>query len=582
MNNFCRICLQKFGFYRIKKYTLYLLHLSTSMSLNHLYETQVRDLSEKFKDGDGKYVILSKPNAEKKGTVEIEDEDIWFFSEKDLKKTKWFKSSLKALEKHKEFKSIKEIYVQFLFGNVDMSELLWLNYEEMLENFAENNENIKVTICSAFEDPETIVGESDELDSDEEESGELDSGEDDSDECNTDDTESGSELSFVESDEDDESETFSECSDSDTEMDPEFLLLQLQRALSRLELLGVKTNLCKSCGIWEEVGKKSKIIDDKCKDCIAEEDSEDESEEESESSEEVMKSEKISKPKPKEESKAEKPVDEPKFSSTPKVMKKADKSADKKPVNTTSTSSTSDAFDIHYHVTKTLIPHLKKEKSGWEDFFSDPNTIKLVQKLTSDLAEFDNIQPSLPNVFNAFTIGACINPKNIKVVLIGMDPYPKKGAAMGLAFSHPPTAPTQQSLLNIYKELKSEGFTYNEKSGDLTKWVNEGVFLFNAALTVTEGKSGSHSKVWKDFSEAALTYLNKISDNLVVIMWGNDAQKLGKKCFNNQKHKFLVSTHPSPQAINNKNSNFFGSKPFSKANAYLKEWGVKSVNWNLS
>lgn len=567
------------------------------MSLNHLYETQVRDLSESFKDGDGKYVILSKPNAEKKGTVEIEDEDIWLFSEKDLKKTKWFKTALKALEKHKEFKSIKELYVQEFFSNVDMSQLLWLNYEEMLENFAEKNENIKVTICSAFEDPETLVetlvGDSEEIDSDEEESGEED---DDSDECNTDDTESGSELSFVESDEDDdESETFSEYSDSDTEMDSEFLLLQLQRALSRLELLGVKTNLCKSCGLWEEIGKKSKITDGKCKDCIAEEDSDEDESEESETSEEeeeVRKSEKISKAensKLKEESKAEKsPVGEPKFSSTPKVMKKADEvtdkkntsksdtkkseNTDKKTVSTTSTSSTSDVFDVHSYVTKTLIPQLKKEKSGWEEFFSDQNTTKLVQKLTSDLAEFDNIQPSLPNVFNAFTTGVCINPKNIKVVIIGMDP--NKGAAM--------TVPTQKSLLNIYKELKSDGYDCNEKSGDLSKWVNEGVFLFNAALTVTEGKSGSHSKVWKDFSEAALTYLNKTSDNLVVIMWGNDAQKLGKKCFNNQKHKFLVSTHPSPQAISGKNANFFGSKPFSKANAYLKDWGVKAVDWNLS
>ncbi len=230
----------------------------------------------------------------------------------------------------------------------------------------------------------------------------------------------------------------------------------------------------------------------------------------------------------------------------------------------------------------TLLEHTIKfiEMTGiWSDFLNPLINNGCIKKI-SDLLEKEvknkiNIYPPVQEVYTAFDLCDCP-----KVIIIGQDPYHTKGAAMGLAFGHHSTRNTiQPSLKNIYKELKSEGYACDMTSGDLTRWsFKQEVFLINTALTVQEGKANSHgSKVWGKFVEELFKFLNRSLENAVVIMWGKHAQSYSK-FFNDKKFKKISSAHPSPYSARN---GFFGSKPFSRANKYLKEMGMEEVDWNL-
>ena len=171
------------------------------------------------------------------------------------------------------------------------------------------------------------------------------------------------------------------------------------------------------------------------------------------------------------------------------------------------------------------------------------------------------------------------NPDDIKVVIIGQDPYIKSGQAHGYSFSVRPGVRPPPSLVNVYKELKSDipSVKLDINSGYLKPWVDQGVFLLNNVLTVREGNSGSHSKIgWELFTDAIITALNDNYSNIVFMLWGDKAQ-VKKPLINTGKHLILTAAHPSPLA----RGAYFGSRHFSKANQYLKENGKIEIDWSL-
>ena len=182
------------------------------------------------------------------------------------------------------------------------------------------------------------------------------------------------------------------------------------------------------------------------------------------------------------------------------------------------------------------------------------------------------IFPKKEQVFSAFST----NLNDIKVVILGQDPYHTPGAAHGLAFSVPPTEKIPPSLINIYREIDSDIGPHQNKTGCLKSWQEQGVLLLNNVLTVEAHKAGSHrGKGWEIFTEATIKYLSQNQNNLVFILWGADARKK-KVLIDKTKHLILESVHPSPLSAYN---GFFGSKPFSKTNEYLKLHKKSEIQW---
>lgn len=186
-----------------------------------------------------------------------------------------------------------------------------------------------------------------------------------------------------------------------------------------------------------------------------------------------------------------------------------------------------------------------------------------------------NIFPPEPNVFNAFQ--KCPF-ENIKVVVLGQDPYHGFGQANGLAFSVNKGVRIPPSLKNIFKELKTDLGCTIPDHGDLTAWANEGVLLLNAVLTVEEGKPGSHQhKGWEQFTDEVIRTISREKKGVVFLLWGNYAK--GKiDLIDAEKHLILTASHPSPLSAYN---GFFHCKHFSKANLYLTQQGKKPINWQL-
>lgn len=176
-------------------------------------------------------------------------------------------------------------------------------------------------------------------------------------------------------------------------------------------------------------------------------------------------------------------------------------------------------------------------------------------------------------IFNAFNL--CPFDK-VKVVLIGQDPYHEPGQAMGLCFSVNEGIPFPPSLQNIFKEIQSDLGKPIPVSGNLTRWVNQGVFLLNATLTVREHQAGSHQgKGWEEFTDAAIKALAEQREHIVFMLWGSYAQKKGAFIDRN-KHLVLTSAHPSPLSVYR---GFFGNKHFSKTNEYLVANGETPIDW---
>ena len=211
--------------------------------------------------------------------------------------------------------------------------------------------------------------------------------------------------------------------------------------------------------------------------------------------------------------------------------------------------------------------------------FQKPYMLELVQFINTQKAQGAEIFPPEPLVFNAFNHCAFAD---VKVVIIGQDPYHGPGQAHGLSFSVPRGMKLPPSLRNIYKEIASDlgqqaaanGLASAE--GDLTRWASQGVLLLNATLTVEAKKPGSHQgQGWEEFTDKVVEVLNGKKENLVFILWGAYAQKKGAN-INQEKHLVIESAHPSPFSAHR---GFFGSRPFSKANEFLKEKGVQAIGW---
>ncbi len=192
--------------------------------------------------------------------------------------------------------------------------------------------------------------------------------------------------------------------------------------------------------------------------------------------------------------------------------------------------------------------------------------------------QFSNsvVFPSMDNIFTAFYLTPL---EKIKVVILGQDPYHGDGQAQGLAFSVPEGMPLPPSLRNILLEYHDDLGYVMPTSGDLCKWAEEGVFLLNTVLTVRAGEAHSHKgKGWETFTDAVIKLISDKKENVVFILWGKPAQDKSK-LIDESKHLILKAPHPSPLSSYR---GFFGSKPFSKSNAYLIEHGINEIDWKLA
>ena len=168
---------------------------------------------------------------------------------------------------------------------------------------------------------------------------------------------------------------------------------------------------------------------------------------------------------------------------------------------------------------------------------------------------------------------------SVKAVILGQDPYHEPNQAHGLCFSVKEGVKLPPSLVNIYKEIKSDLGIVEPMQGDLTKWANEGILLLNTTLTVRRGQANSHSKCgWTWFTDEVIKLLSKREEPIVFILWGGNARSK-KALIDKSKHFIIESAHPSPLSAYN---GFFGSKPFSKTNEFLKSIGKEPINWNLN
>lgn len=187
--------------------------------------------------------------------------------------------------------------------------------------------------------------------------------------------------------------------------------------------------------------------------------------------------------------------------------------------------------------------------------------------------ETRDVFPKAKYIFRAFD--EC-PVENVKVVILGQDPYPTPGNANGLCFSVNPEVNLPGSLRNIYKEIENDLGKKMNKNGDLTNWAKQGVLLLNATLTVNSGNPGSHqNKGWEEFTDAAIKALNEKCSKMVYLLWGSYAQKKGAH-INRKNNLVLEATHPSPLSAHR---GFFGCKHFSKTNAYLIMNGIDPIDW---
>jgi uracil-DNA glycosylase len=218
-----------------------------------------------------------------------------------------------------------------------------------------------------------------------------------------------------------------------------------------------------------------------------------------------------------------------------------------------------------------------KMNESWKERLKDEFEKPYFKELTEFVKkEYKNevVYPAPKYLFRAFDL--CPFEK-VKVVILGQDPYHGHGQANGLCFAVGEKIALPPSLQNIYKEIESDlGETIKNKSGDLSRWAEQGVLLLNATLTVRASLAGSHQgKGWEQFTDAAIKVLSDEREHLVFILWGNYAKQKGAH-IDRSKHLVIESPHPSPFSAYN---GFFGSKPFSRANAYLISQDETPIDW---
>ena len=217
-----------------------------------------------------------------------------------------------------------------------------------------------------------------------------------------------------------------------------------------------------------------------------------------------------------------------------------------------------------------------KIHDSWKNELNQQFEMEYFKNLTTFIKmEYSSheIFPPGKQIFSAFNHCSL---EDVKVVIIGQDPYHGTGQGNGLCFSVNDGVRKPPSLINIFKELKNDLGIDIPESGNLERWAYQGVLLLNATLTVRANAPGSHQKRgWEQFTDAVIKILSEQKENLVFILWGAYAQKKGEM-IDSQKHLVIKSAHPSPFAANR---GFFGSKPFSITNEYLKSNDLLEINW---
>jgi uracil-DNA glycosylase len=213
-------------------------------------------------------------------------------------------------------------------------------------------------------------------------------------------------------------------------------------------------------------------------------------------------------------------------------------------------------------------------KAVLENEFEQPYFQAVASFLKREKEAGKVIYPPGSLIFNAFNSTPF---DQVKVVILGQDPYHNPGEAMGLSFSVPRGIATPPSLKNIYKELNSDVGVPIPAHGDLSSWAKQGVFLLNAMLTVEHKQAQSHQHIgWQNFTDAVIRKLSERREHLVFMLWGNFARKKAS-LIDASRHLILEAAHPSPLA----GGAFFGCKHFSQANAYLEEHGLTPIDWKV-
>ena len=213
-------------------------------------------------------------------------------------------------------------------------------------------------------------------------------------------------------------------------------------------------------------------------------------------------------------------------------------------------------------------------KAALADEFEKPYFASLVRFLHEEKAEGRKIYPPGSQIFRAFELTPV---DQVKVVILGQDPYHGAGQAMGLSFSVPANVPAPPSLKNIFKEIHDDlGITMSGYP-DLEKWARQGVLLLNAVLTVRAGQPASHSGIgWTEFTDAVIKYISDNLNGVVFLLWGNFARSK-KALIDTSRHYVLEAAHPSPLA----RGAFFGCRHFSKTNEILTKEGKAPIDWKL-
>ena len=219
-----------------------------------------------------------------------------------------------------------------------------------------------------------------------------------------------------------------------------------------------------------------------------------------------------------------------------------------------------------------------KIESSWKealkDEFEKPYFVEMAARLHAEKQAGAVIYPPGKLIFNSFDLTPL---DQVKVVILGQDPYHGPGQAEGLSFSVPHGVTPPPSLKNIYKEIESDLGITLQKDGSLEGWARQGVFLLNAILTVRAGQAASHSKIgWSEFTDAVIKTLSDRKEGLVFLLWGNFA-KSKKVLIDTSKHYVLEAAHPSPLA----GGAFFGCRHFSKTNEILRARGLDPIDWSL-
>ena len=213
-------------------------------------------------------------------------------------------------------------------------------------------------------------------------------------------------------------------------------------------------------------------------------------------------------------------------------------------------------------------------KNALADEFGKPYFAQLVRFLHEEKASGQKIFPPGSQIFRAFELTPL---PQLKVVILGQDPYPGFGQAHGLSFSVPDGVPAPPSLKNIFKEIESDLGVTMSGYPNLEKWARQGVLLLNAVLTVRAGVAASHSKIgWEEFTDAVIRYISDSCEGVVFMLWGNFARSKSA-LIDCSRHYVLEAAHPSPLA----RGAFFGCRHFSKANAFLTARGCSPIDWVL-